>query len=650
MKDIKFIMLSVFLLIIMLMLGEFTNTRLESRHGSEFSTVYLTHCTKTEFTEAMTNMPEMGGAVFFTNDSADSNHSTRYKIFYAGISEDMIRSRLGLSSLHYDSVIVGDCAYELHPMSDLTAENTYDDPVLFCDEQAALSLREYLGGIAGDVSVQSPTKDARYEIAFEIAWIFIIVMTLAVTVYDIFSQYKTAAVTLVLGNKLRGLVGRNILIDTIGITGSFLGISLILSFVTAVNMNLRTIVLHWLILLVLNSLAYLIFYKTDLFRALRDGEPAARLLSFNYVMKAFAALGVMTAAVYCVTLLSELGSDLKVYDEMEKLKGYSYISVQSNILPDSDDEQAMYDFRNLNQKVYELREQLVSGRKSIVSSAQKLHPEERDDSLCYAVIGSSCFDLMRLGISGLSDSDRERSLLLIPDRASQEDIDTVRSELEWLSDYSDEPIKLDVIERRYKSGSLLVLDNKDIQKFASLDSPIIIYTPNDKAAEQLDRASGHIVKISAEEFEAFAKANADPDISFERTDVFGNFLHYKGSAQTFSLILIISLICAIVFELTLLISILTLEYKVNAKEICVRKILGANLFDRNKKLFGLILLTDLIGVIGAYIILRKFDMTDIGALCISAVILIVTELVIVFVKAHRIERVSTAKILKGGAL
>lgn len=606
-------MLSVFLLIIVLMLGEFTNTRLGSRQSSEFSTVYLTRCPKAEFTEAMTNMPEMGGAVFFTNDSTDPNHSTRYKIFYAGISEDKLRGRLGLSSLHYDSVIVGDCAYELHPTSDLTAEDTYDDPALFCDEQAAQSLREYLGGIAGDVSVQSPTKDARYEIAFEIAWIFIIVMTLAVTVYDIFSQYKTAAVTLVLGNRLRGLVGRNILIDTIGITGSFLGISLILSFVTAVNMNLRTIVLHWLILLVLNSLAYLIFYKTDLFRALRDGEPAARLLYFNYVMKAFAALGVITAAVYCVTLLSELGSDLKVYDEMEKLKGYSYISVQSNILPDFDDEQAMYDFRNLNQKVYELREQLVSGRESIVSSAQQIQVG-REDGISLAVIGRGGFDLMRLGIPGLSDSDRERSLLLIPDRAAPEDIEAVRSELEWLSEDPDEPIKLDITERRYKSGSLPVLDNKDIQKFASLDSPIIIYTPNDKAAEQLDRASGHIVKISAEEFEAFAKANADPDISFERIDVFGNFLHYKGSAQTFSVILILSLICAAVFELTLLISILTLEYKVNAKEICVRKILGANLLDRNKKLFGLILLTDLIGVIGAHIILGKFDMSTIVSL------------------------------------
>ena len=649
MKAIKFIMLSVFLLIIVLMLGEFTNTRLESRQSSEFSTVYLTRCGKAGFTEAMTNMPEMGGAVFFTNDSTDSNLITRYKIFYAGISEDMIRSRLGLYSMHYDSVIVGDCTYELHHLSDLTADDAYDDPVLFCDEQAARSLREYLGGIAGDVSVQSPTKDARYEIAFEIAWIFIIVMTLAVTVYDIFSQYKTAAVTLVLGNKLRGLVGRNILIDAAGITGAFFGVSLALSFVTAVNMNLRTIVLHWLILLVLNSLAYLIFYKTDLFRALRDGEPAARLLSFNYVMKAFAALGVMTAAVYCVTLLSELGSDLKVYDEMEKLKGYSYISVQSNILPDFDDEQAMYDFRNLNQKVYELREQLVSGRKSIVSSAQQLQVG-REDGISLAVIGRGGFDLMRLGIPDISDSDREQSLLLIPNRASQEDRDAARSELEWLSEDSDEPIKLDISERRYKSGSLLVLDNKDIQKFASLDSPIIIYTPNDKAAEQLNRASGHIVKISAEEFETFAKANADPDISFERTDVFGNFLHYKGSAQTFSLILIISLICAIVFELTLLISILTLEYKVNAKEICVRKILGANLLDRNKKLLGLILLTDLIGVIGAQIILGKFDMSDVGVLCFSAVILIVTELVIVFVKAQRIERVSTAKILKGGAL
>ena len=87
MKIIKITMLSVFLLIIILMLGEFTYTRLDSTQDSKFSTVYLTHCSKAKFTEAMKTIPDVGGAVFFTSDCAGSNYNRQYRIFYAGISE-----------------------------------------------------------------------------------------------------------------------------------------------------------------------------------------------------------------------------------------------------------------------------------------------------------------------------------------------------------------------------------------------------------------------------------------------------------------------------------------------------------------------------------------------------------------------------------
>ena len=632
------------------MLGESTNKRLMNKYSQEYCTVYLTKCNRKNFVDAVKTLHDVNGSVIFYSDHIDANNNTVAKIFYTGESEATLRKKLELVYLHYDSLVMGDCTYELHPMSEISLYDAYDDAVLFCDSNAVDALRSYLKKYADSVSSESPSKDDRYSLVLGIGWAFIIIMTLAVTAYDIFSQYKTAAVNLVLGNRLRGIVGKNILTDTVGITGSFLGISLILSFVTAVNMNLRTIVQHWLILLALNSLTYLIFYKTDLFRALRDGEPSARLLNFNYVMKVFAVLGVMTASVYCVTLLSELGDDLKVYDEIKKLEGYSYVDVQMNIMPDFDTEEGINHFQYIKEKSNELKSELTGNREKVICSAQEICLNGRETGSWYAVVGRDGFGLLKSGIPNVSDDDYERNLLLIPEKATAEEIKSIREYLDRIGTDEDGSAVISFSEKHYKKGSLFALNNGGVQKIASIDSPIIIYTPNNTAAEQMDMWTDEIVKISNEEFDAFIKEYGDPEIDFDRIDVFSNYLHLKGSAQSFSLILTVSLICAVVFELTLLISILTLEYKVNAKEICVRKVLGATLLDRNKKLFILTLLTDMISVVGAHFILDFFGMENLTVLCVSALILIVTELSVVFIKAKQIEKINTAKILKGGAL
>lgn len=637
MKKLKFIMLSVFLLIVILLLGETTYPRLEQQALSQLYTVDAEFVDKSSFAEALKGFEKCG--IIYEYGTVSDDLSRNIKVYYSGISEDDLRDKLGLSTLEFRNLTTGKCSYELYPLSELVESELYDEVSVYCDgdEAAARELADVLKGSARSSSYRTPSGKNDYTFIFEVVWALVIVMTVAVTVYDIFSQQKTAAVSLVLGSRIREIVLKNILADTAGITLSFAAVSLILSFFTAVNMNISSIVFHNGVLVAINSLCYLLFYKTNIFKALRDGEPGAKLLKFNYILKAVSALGVIAAAVYCVSSLAELKDDLAAYNKMKSLQGYSYINIQLPVMqPETDEEWEKY----LSQKdeYWELFDKIADEYGSITLCSAYLQPELMDKSRQFVFADDSAFDIISDSLPELTE--REGTFLFIPDDADDRERTSIS---EYIGDTQAEQI-------RYESRDILVLQSPDVQKAVTYRSPIVLYSSDRALIGELTGSSEKVIRIDDKQFDELVKKYADKPLIFERTDVFENYLHYKGSAEAFALILSLALGCAVMFELVLLISILTLEYKVNAKEICLKKVLGIGMLERNRKLIILTVLTNISGAATAFLLLDKFGKGAGMALWGYALILCIAELIITLIKASRIEKVNTAKILKGGAL
>ena len=529
--------------------------------------------------------------------------------------------------------------YTMCPLSELNESVLYDEVSVYCDggEVSARELADTLKAGAKSSSYRTPSGKNDHTFIFEIVWALVIVMTVAVTVYDIFSQQKAAAVSLVLGSRIKEIVLKNVLTDTAGITLVFAAVSLVLSFFTVVDMNISSIAFHFVLLAVINSLSYLLFYKTNIFKALRDGEPGTKLLKFNYILKAASALGVIAAAVYCVSSLNEFKDDMTAYDNTKSLQGYSYFDLQPPLMEYETDE----DFekkKSLENECWELYDDIIDEYGSMTLSAQFLQPELMEKSRQFVIADEEAFDMLQSCLPELSE--REGTFLFIPEDASE-------IEKERISEF----VLDDSIQRiSYKSADVFVLQSHNVQKFATVSDPVILYSSDMTAFEGLSLGTEKVIKINGEQYDELLKKYSDKPYIFERRDVFENYMHYQGSATVFAFILSLALVCAAVFELVLLLSILTLEYKANAKEICLKKVLGIGMFERNKRLFILIALTDTVGAAAAFILLDKFGWGSSGNALVTALILIGVELIITLIKASRIEKANTAKILKGGAL
>lgn len=637
MKKIKITMLSVFLLIVILFLGETTYTRLEQNRTAQLYAINAEFVDKSNFAAALQGFDKCG--IIYEYETVSPDLSRDIKVFYSGVSKDDVRDKLGLSAFRFNNLTVGECSYTLCDMSELTENELYDEVYVYCDgDEASVSeLTDILGNNCKNASYSKPSGSNDYTFIFEIVWGIVIVLILAVTIYDIFSQYKSAAVSLVLGNSISETILKNIITDACAILGAFAVVSVLLSFFTAVNMNVMSIALHGGLLILLNSLCYLAFYKTNIFKALRDGEPCARLLKFNYILKAVSALGVIAAAVYCVSSLNEFKDDMTAYDNIKSLQGYSYFDLQPPLMEYETDE----DFekkKSLENECWELYDDIIDEYGSMTLSAQFLQPELMEKSRQLVIADEEAFDMLQSCLPELSE--REGTFLFIPEDASE-------IEKERISDYIfDEGIQ----RISYKSADVFVLQSNSAQKFATVSDPVILYSSDMTAFEGLSLGTEKVIKINGEQYDELLKKYSDKPYIFERRDVFENYMHYQGSATVFAFILSLALVCAAVFELVLLISILTLEYKANAKEICLKKVLGIGMFERNKRLFILIALTDILGATVAFILLDKFGWGSSGNAPVTALILIAAELVITFIKASRIEKANTAKILKGGAL
>ncbi len=637
MKKLKFIMLSVFLLIVILLLGETTYPRLEQQALSQLYTVDAEFVDKSRLAPLLKGFDRCG--IIYEYETVSNDLSRNIKVYYSGISEDDVRNKLGLSALGFNNLTTGKCSYTMCLLSELDESELYDEVAVYCDggEVSARELADTLKAGAKTSSYRTPSGKNDYTFIFEIVWALVIVMTVAVTVYDIFSQKKAAAVSLVLGCRIREIVLKNVLTDTAGIALVFAAVSLVLSFFTAVNMNISSIAIHFVLLAVINSLSYLLFYKTNIFKALRDGEPGTKLLKFNYILKAASALGVIAAAVYCISSLTELKDDLAAYDSMKELQGYSYFDLQPPLMEfETDDEWENY--LSLKNECWDLYDDIVKKYESVTLSAQYLQPELMEKSRQLVIADEAAFEMLKSCLPELSE--RKGTFLFIPEDTS----DTEKALIdEYVLDESIERIS-------YKNADVLVLQSPNVQKFGTVSDPVILYSSDEEVIESIPSATEKVLRISGEEFDELVKKYSDKPFVFEQRDLFENYLHYKGSAQAFALILMLSLVCAVVFELVLLLSILTLEYKVNAKEICLKKVLGIGMAERNKKLFMLIALTDTAGAAAAFILINIFGRGIGSKAPVIAMILIVTELLITVIKASRIEKVNTAKILKGGAL
>lgn len=476
-------------------------------------------------------------------------------------------------------------------------------------------------------------------------WGIVFCLSIIMTFYGVVYQKKETMVRIILGENLNTLFARNIMIDTFSFLFLFLLIPRLLYGYSNVYFKLPFITLWFAIFLFINILINATILHVHFKKDLAGGNNGQVLLVSNYVLK------VTTTILAIIILSSNLMIIIDAYNLFqqrgffESHKEYSYYQLNykiNNHLGKSDEDEIF-----MNQKFYEqfqhrslqyvdLTENydspypvLLSNRasmkeiKSIWPSIAKITPENEEKVYLFLP-------------SNLSTSSREYDIAM---EIGHYFLDTEYGNIETIIYDTDISLigihRLNKYQMKQYKNPILLYNNTIFQANESLDG----YDPYYNYDTMYD--------ISPKEWEAFVQEFQLEDQIISKSNVLDVYEHsWSVAVRNMKLILILSAFI-LALEMTLIIFIIRLEYQFNAIELALKKVHGYSLFQRNKKIATVTILSSLVGILVARILIYALRMNGSYYSILVGLFLLALELCYIFIKAKRIEKSTIISVLKG---
>jgi hypothetical protein len=125
---------------------------------------------------------------------------------------------------------------------------------------------------------------------------------------------------------------------------------------------------------------------------------------------------------------------------------------------------------------------------------------------------------------------------------------------------------------------------------------------------------------------------------------------YRASIIRVLLLNLIICIFMMILEVIIIMTIIKLEYMINAKELAIKKILGYSIIKKNGFLFLTNFLSAGVAVISVLIYSSMYNVVSIPLIVLSTFGLVISEMILIIFYIIKTEKTQATKILKGGTL
>ena len=109
-------------------------------------------------------------------------------------------------------------------------------------------------------------------------------------------------------------------------------------------------------------------------------------------------------------------------------------------------------------------------------------------------------------------------------------------------------------------------------------------------------------------------------------------------------------ILLLILEIMVLGILMKIEFNINKKELCLKKILGYSLFNRYVYSFLYSLITTIICASASAVLIAHYSLGSLYTVLIVSLLMMLTEALIISINVKQIESVSLVKVLKGDVL
>ena len=486
-------------------------------------------------------------------------------------------------------------------------------------------------------------------------WTVSLLFLLLLTWLDIQFQKKEIFLRLSLGSSVWQIIGKNVLADTAVFAGIFALTYCVLGNYVFLGYGLPVAFIAMIAFGGLNALLYLSLLNYDYKQILYGANINERTLSNSYVLKAITMIVAIASLSVNVTLISENGRYLGYYKDINQYADYGLLHVSPAMDITAND---------YNNEFSVIKTGLFLDYYAQNKVGFSLSFAQDIEDVPIVVLNDNMSDLLG-NQSLLSDLGNYDYHVFVPQNRpkihNEDNIEFALQTAVGLFGQDTNSIQYEVIY--YDNTDILYFDFLETSKlpvgFDKVENPIFVYcTLSDEQLNTIIQSTDDLMhestfnnflfKLTEEEVELISTDDGLKAVSY--TSLVDQCGQYKSSLLRVVLLNSIISLFLMVLEMVIIVTIIKLEYMVNAKELSIKKILGYSVFHKNRTIFLLNFCGAGISIITMIIVSLMFEITKVSTVLLVGTALTVIEAGLIVLNILKLERTNIPKILKGGSL
>jgi len=497
--------------------------------------------------------------------------------------------------------------------------------------------------------VYEASPDTFYRNILVSYWCIVIIYIIFLTLVEVFFLKKEVFIRVSLGASISRIIGHNIFIDTIVYLMIFIIGGFIFAKTTSFWHEPILILMIFTILIIANLLVYLPLYKLDFKAVTSNSKIPKRVLKCSYLIKSFASIFAMFAITSSLTLIQPTIKYFYAYDFFAANKSHDFATFQYRFNESIfEDMMAMINFQQANTEMnntiyFDYFEQLqpIALQNIFIPADNDCLPY--DFGIIKANINS--FDYLASVIKDFSlDVVTADICFLIPEIMDDMEMETA---LEFAKMFVHDDISYTVFY--YGSGvDIIAINGGDflLNEFNFVSDPVIIFD----TTRRIIHNSGVMYNFTAEILDEIIERFGLEGETVRITNVFDVYNHFWFMIRVGVFASVLVSILALLLAIITIFNIISLEYTVNAIELCVKKILGYGVLKKNIDIIGELFISNLFCAVIAILIMVNIFYINYVVVLVAIGVIFFVDIVAILWSAYRIEKAQIVKILKGGTL
>ncbi len=656
MKKVKILIMILILVFGFAFQCEVFHIELFRFQSSNYMTSIISYETETERIHLLEDIyniaSEQNVHVFATKMERINQFGYNITIYADHVVCDILAKQLGIEEKTYNSLLSGNVTVNYCNFEDLNDfQNRYISSISYIgSDEEIYNVYETISNIY-EISSPEIASLTESDMIYSI-WSIIVLLMIVMTCIEVVYRKKEIVVRISLGEDVCSIIRKEILLEILTDFILFGVIKTIVFHFLSGEFMKHTIFLMYSIGIILCCLCYCTYAIYDIKKAFSNVNDSKGILNITYGIK---IIVTMLSIFTITTNLNTLMNDMLVPEEsklVSDFEDFSFLWIR-----DLDDtaEDEEYDTRAERQnEIYQqiFKDYYASATPAICSNIL----EDDENHLSYIYVNEFALSTMDDFLSDITYDSNADIVLLIPDYADNEITHT--DAISCVHDAFCNTPNIDIQITTYSQNKTFTYMNSNATfGMTTILNPVIILNLYDGITDidnmsPIGNPSDIMYQLTNKQLnEIIQKYDLEKD-GYELTST-GVLERYHYNRNIVKRILAFcSSLCSLTFilQLVLIIVITNTEYRVNAMELALKKVMGYSVWKRNRRLLINNIFINILIIIFLSILCPILGLAN-TTICIgvgSTILLL--ELVVILFNIYRIENKNIQKILKGGCL